>query len=163
MYNNYGGYYNPYMPYPQQNLQPIQQAPPQPQPMQAVVPMNNGNGSSNGGIPISGANISVNNVNQDERIWVQGKGAAEAYLVSPNGFVCLWDTDGKTFYEKRADASGRPTMEIFSYTNTTVEPEEPKNDFSNADKENIDKEIKALKKRLEALENKGKKVKEDVE
>jgi hypothetical protein len=51
----------------------------------------------------------------DERIWVQGKNAAEAYLVAANGFVRLWDSNGQVFYEKRADASGRPCMETYEY------------------------------------------------
>ena len=34
----------------------------------------------------------------DERIWVQGKNAAEAYLVAANGFVRLWDSNGQVFY-----------------------------------------------------------------
>lgn len=53
--------------------------------------------------------------NPDERIWVQGQGAAEAYLVAPNSFVRLWDSQAPIFYEKRADQTGRPFLEVFEY------------------------------------------------
>lgn len=54
--------------------------------------------------------------NSDERIWVQGEAGANAYLVAPNSFVRLWDSTQQVFYEKRADGSGRPITEIFTYT-----------------------------------------------
>lgn len=38
--------------------------------------------------------------NPDERIWVQGQGAAEAYLVAPNSFVRLWDSQAPVFTKK---------------------------------------------------------------
>lgn len=89
--------------------------------------------------------------NSDERIWVQGKNAAEAYLVAANGFVRLWDSNGQVFYEKRADASGRPCMETYEYKRlgssapkTEVESKSSVNDYS--------KEIDNLKARLAALE-----------
>lgn len=87
----------------------------------------------------------------DERIWVQGKNAAEAYLVAANGFVRLWDSNGQVFYEKRADASGRPCMETYEYKRlgaelpkTGTESKSSVNDYS--------KEIDSLKVRLAALE-----------
>lgn len=87
----------------------------------------------------------------DERIWVQGKNAAEAYLVAANGFVRLWDSNGQVFYEKRADASGRPCMETYEYKRlgtelpkTGAESKSSVNDYS--------KEIDSLKVRLAALE-----------
>lgn len=89
--------------------------------------------------------------NSDERIWVQGKNAAEAYLVAANGFVRLWDSNGQVFYEKRADASGRPCMETYEYKRlgaelpkTEAESKSNGNDYS--------KEIDSLKARLAALE-----------
>lgn len=88
------------------------------------------------------------NPQQDERIWVQGEGAAQAYLVAPNSFVRLWDSSQSVFYEKRADAAGRPYMETFEYSrNGTQKPavEAP---------QAIDyrEQIKALESRIEALE-----------
>ena len=89
--------------------------------------------------------------NSDERIWVQGKNAAEAYLVAANGFVRLWDSNGQVFYEKRADASGRPCMETYEYKRLGAEL--PKTEAENKSSVNdYSKEIDSLKARLAALE-----------
>lgn len=89
--------------------------------------------------------------NSDERIWVQGKNAAEAYLVAANGFVRLWDSNGQVFYEKRADASGRPCMETYEYKRLGAEL--PKTESENKSSVNdYSKEIDSLKARLAALE-----------
>lgn len=45
---------------------------------------------------------------QDDRIWVANEQAAESFQVVPNGFVRLWDSNQPVYYEKRADATGRP-------------------------------------------------------
>ena len=86
---------------------------------------------------------------QDERIWVQNATAAESYLVAPNSFVRLWDSGTNVFYEKRADATGRPLpIEAFKYEKiTAVQPFQQQSraiDYSD--------EINALKRRIEALE-----------
>lgn len=80
---------------------------------------------------------------QDERIYVQGRGSAEAYLVAPGAFVRLWDTNENVFYEKRADMNGRPYMETYEYHKRDQIPEQ-----------HIDYEekIKALEERIAALE-----------
>ena len=57
----------------------------------------------------------MSGTNPDERIWVQGEGAAQAYLVAPNSFVRLWDSTKPVYYEKRADQTGRPYMETYEY------------------------------------------------
>ncbi len=85
-------YYQPPMPDQLAQLrgsqfQPMQPQMPQAQPQQAGNPM-----------PSS----------VDDRIWVQGENAATAYLVAANGFVRLWDSTAPVFYEKRADAQGKP-------------------------------------------------------
>ena len=86
----------------------------------------------------------------DERIWVQNEVSAEAYLVAPNSFVRLWDSSKPRFYEKRADATGRPLpMDTFEYAriqpkSETLEPS-PTVDYL--------KEINALKERISALES----------
>ncbi len=86
----------------------------------------------------------------DERIWVQGKNAAEAYLVAANGFVRLWDSNGQVFYEKRADASGRPYMETYEYKRKGTEG--PQAAPENAGMSDYAKEISDLKARLASLE-----------
>lgn len=79
---------------------------------------------------------------QDERIWVQGEGAAMAYLVAPGGFARLWDSTQPVFYEKRCDASGRPLqMETYDYTRRIGNPAPASDD-----------RLKALEDRIAALE-----------
>lgn len=94
--------------------------------------------------------------NQDERIWVQGEGAAQAYLVAPNSFVRLWDSSRNVFYEKRADPSGKPYMEVFEYSrkgaqNPLVESSIVPGAIDYGDR------IKALEGRIEALESREEK------
>lgn len=64
---------------------------------------------------------SYNQQSGDERIWVQGEGAAQAYLVAPNGFVRLWDSTCPVYYEKRADHTGKPYMEVYEYKRRSQE------------------------------------------
>ena len=91
--------------------------------------------------------------NQDDRIWVQGEGAAQAYLVAPNSFVRLWDSTGNVFYEKQADASGRPIMKIYEYSQKPVNS--PDNGFCDNDCINLYKDqLKALSLKIDALERK---------
>ena len=88
----------------------------------------------------------------DERIWVQNESSADAYLVAPNGFVRLWDANRNVFYEKRADATGRPLpIEVFEYAKKQrTSPIQPQNEAEGS----IDwrKELDALNRRIEALE-----------
>lgn len=90
----------------------------------------------------------------DERIWVQNQTSAEAYLVAPSGFVRLWDSNAPRFYEKKADASGRPyPMEIFEYKKISpiLAP------IPCEDVKDYGEEIKALNERITALEKRGEK------
>ena len=80
----------------------------------------------------------------DERIWVQNETGAESYLVAANGFVRLWDSNKPYFYEKRADASGRP-FPIVTYKYEKVEPRaEMRIEYED--------KIKSLEARIKALE-----------
>lgn len=126
-------YYNPYL-QPQYQMQPMQQAP-QPFMQQAA--------------PQVGAQMSI--PNQDERIWVQGEEAAKAFLVCPSSFVRLWDTQKNVFYEKRADASGKPSLTMYKYDLCNAEAS---TDGQNASEPIVDyqKEIDALKTKITALE-----------
>ena len=79
---------------------------------------------------------------QDERIWVQGEGAAMAYLVAPGGFARLWDSTQPVFYEKRSDPSGRPLpMDVYDYSRRGGNPSPASDD-----------RLKALEERIAALE-----------
>lgn len=86
---------------------------------------------------------------QDERIWVQNETSADAYLVAPNGFVRLWDSNKPIFYEKRADATGRPyPIEAYEYTKIASNRGIDKGCEESAINERID----GLMRRIEALE-----------
>lgn len=89
----------------------------------------------------------------DSRIWVQNETSAEAYLVAPNGFVRLWDANKPVFYEKRADASGRPyLMDVYEYTRKKPNNERIEADIDKSALEDINAQIEAINARLEALE-----------
>lgn len=87
---------------------------------------------------------------QDERIWVQGIEGANAYLVAPNSFVRLWDSQANLFYEKHTDASGRPYTEIFEYSKKNEQKPQV------AVTSSYDSQIEELEKRISALEKKSK-------
>lgn len=46
-------------------------------------------------------------------IWVDGYNEAAMYPVVPNGAVQLWDKNAPIVYLKKADATGKPTMDIY--------------------------------------------------
>lgn len=91
---------------------------------------------------------------QDERIWVQNETSAEAYLLAPNGFARLWDSSKPVFYEKRADATGRPLpMDIYKYERVLPNVANLDNNVSNLSKEEIDAKFEEITQRIEALES----------
>lgn len=90
------------------------------------------------------------NQQQDERIWVQNQTAAEAYLVAPNGFVRLWDSQRPVFYEKQADQTGKINMTAYDYSRR-----QPQMAPEISQKDTMDDRLSAIEKRLFALEQKG--------
>lgn len=93
--------------------------------------------------------------NQDERLWVQGEGAAQAYLVAPNSFVRLWDSQKNVFYEKRADQNGRPYMETFEYSKRGSSQPAQSASMPSVDNSYVER-IEALESRIAALEKEAK-------
>lgn len=100
-----------------------------------------------------------NQSSQDERIWVQNQVAAESYLVAPNSFVRLWDSSKNVFYEKRADATGRPLpLEIYEYKRTTeklVDEKEADDRFLSFEKRLNDLEVKVNEQIKSNADNSG--------
>lgn len=87
----------------------------------------------------------------DDRIWVQNASAAESYLIAPNSFVRLWDANKPVFYERRADATGRPLpMECYEFKRISAQNQEISTNTENVLRE----EIRALNDRISALERK---------
>lgn len=98
--------------------------------------------------------IAVNQGNmQDERIWVPSAAAAEAYPIAANGFVRLWHSTQPIFYEKSADAAGRPfPMIAYEYKLMGAETEQQSPPIEVPDYE---PRIKALEERIDVLEKAG--------
>lgn len=55
-------------------------------------------------------------------IWVDGYNEAAMYPVAPNAAVQLWDKSAPVIYLKKADATGRPTMQTFDLVERKSEP-----------------------------------------
>lgn len=90
---------------------------------------------------------------QDERIWVQNETSAEAYLLAPNGFARLWDSSANRFYEKRADATGRPLpMDIYEYKRISPQKQPELNEVNKLSFDEIHEQIEAINERIDKLE-----------
>lgn len=137
MYGNYNGYLNAnsYQPQngyqPQNNYQQYTQA-------QTINP----------------ALAAANQGNmQDERIWVPSAAAAEAFPVAANSFVRLWHSTQPIFYEKSADAIGRPSPLIaYEYKILGTDTEQQTQQIQAVNTLDYEQRIKSLEERIEALE-----------
>ena len=99
---------------------------------------------------------------QQSMVWVSGEQEAMAYLVAPNSAVALWDSNSPTIYLKKADASGKPTMQVFDLVERTSAPKQTNSEHVEfATKADLD----ALAARVEALSaiKTQRKTKEDAE
>lgn len=104
----------------------------------------------NANIPQSNSNIPQGNPQQDERIWVPNRQAAESYLVAANGFIRLWNSNENVFYERSADSAGRPMqMKTFEYKEVSGVKEPQPTEFVSKDefadfKNQVNEFIKSL-------------------
>lgn len=57
-------------------------------------------------------------------IWVNDYNEAAMYPVAPNAAVALWDKSNPSIYLKRADATGKPSMQIFDLVERKEAPRE---------------------------------------
>lgn len=55
-------------------------------------------------------------------IWIDGYSEAAMYPVAPNAAVALWDKTAPSIYLKKADATGKPSMQIFDLVERKDEP-----------------------------------------
>lgn len=94
-----------------------------------------------------------NNIPVDERIWVQNATAAEAYLLAPNAFVRLWDSSANRFYEKRADATGRPLpMDVYEYKRISPQIDAVGGNANKLSYEEINAKFDEISLRIDKLE-----------
>ena len=126
-YNPYiNPYASPYNPQPQQMMQNFQQ---QQQPIPQMQQQTPQNGF----------------------VWVDGIEEANNFYVAPNNAVQLWDKNLPCIYKKSADATGKPTMQIFDLVERKNEqPQKPTEfDLSGFVKKD---ELTHLEERISALE-----------
>ncbi len=86
--------------------------------------------------------------NAQSLIWVQGEAGAKSYLVAPNSTVTLWDSEAQTIYIKSADATGMPSIRTLDYSIRGSEPKATVNYATEADFDQLKKEIDEIKKSL---------------
>ena len=55
-------------------------------------------------------------VQQISNVWIYDPSEITNYPVAPNNAVRFWIANKKVFYEKSADATGKPTLKVFDYT-----------------------------------------------
>lgn len=99
----------------------------------------------------------------DDRIWVSSDASAEAYPIMPNGFLRLWDSNQPVFYEKRADANGKPyPMVTYEYKVKENSPTPiPANDVYEERISKIEEKIARLEESTKKKSNVAKK--EEIE
>ena len=67
-------------------------------------------------------------VQQASILWVDGYNEAAMYPVAPNAAVVLWDKSNPSIYLKRADATGKPSMQIFDLVERKEAPKHSQSD-----------------------------------
>lgn len=82
---------------------------------------NDGQAMSNFGIQNTGSIT----LPSQSMIWVNGEQAAWDYLVAPNNAVHLRDSTQPRLYVKRADSSGKPSLQIFDLVERAAQPNMP--------------------------------------
>ena len=93
---------------------------------------------------------------QNSILYVQGIEAAKAYMVAAGNSVLLMDTESPTFYIKATDQSGMPLpIRVFDFVERTMQQKTPAPELITQEQYND------LVSRIEALETKKRKVKEE--
>lgn len=95
------------------------------------------------------------NTPQDERIFVSNQQSAESFLLAPSGFIRLWDSSQPRFYERRADATGRPLpMDIYEYKRVTPLNSTEIEESNKISFDQLKSEIETINERIDKLEQK---------
>lgn len=88
-------------------------------------------------------------------IWVSSEREAMEYPIAPNNAVALWDSNSPVIYLKQADASGKPSTEVYDLikrNSAPTQPTVPVQALQSADVEYVTrKEFDELQAKFEAL------------
>lgn len=91
-------------------------------------------------------------------IWLSGEQAAWDYLVAPNNAVHIRDTTQPRLYVKRADSSGKPSLQIFDLVERTTQqnapttaPAQTQSSVTRDEVDAIRREVETLKGQIEKL------------
>lgn len=103
----------------------MQQPAPQIMPPQGVQPPAQMQMPQNQPAPMMGNQAPAVAQGNSGMIWISGYQAAADYLVAPNAAVALWDSSAPFVYVKKADASGKPTLEAFELVSRNPNAEQP--------------------------------------
>jgi len=84
-------------------------------------------------------------------IWVPDERSALEYPIAPNSAVVLWDSNSPVIYLKQADASGKPSTQIFDLVERNTAPKSPVQTVQQSNVEYVTREeFNALAARVEA-------------
>lgn len=100
-------YQNPYQNYYPASYQPVYQQGYQ-QPTQQAQPQ----------MPQQNTQPSM----QISNVWIYDETEISNYPIAPNNAVRFWIANKPVFYEKSADATGKPTLKIYDYTERISKP-----------------------------------------
>lgn len=87
-------------------------------------------------------------------VWISNEKEADNYPVGPNAAVALWDYNNAKIYLKQADATGKPSVKIY----TLSEDKPIEKDISKSD----DKVYGEFKDALESLKREIESMKQDM-
>lgn len=59
---------------------------------------------------------------QISNVWIYDESEIANYPIAPNNAVRFWIANKQVFYEKSADATGKPTLKVYDYTERIVKP-----------------------------------------
>jgi len=101
-------------------------------------------------------------------LWVQGESGAKSWLVAPNNTVLLMDSESPRFYIKSADGAGMPTLKVYEYHEAEIRPQSVPtvandNYCTKEEYKGLEGKIDDVVARLEAIEKKNRRVKENDE
>lgn len=85
-------------------------------------------------------------------VWVNDYNEAVMYPVAPNAAVALWDKTNPSIYLKRADSTGKPSIQIYDLVERKEMPKEKTQDFVlKTDLDAVKATVEELRKNLDEI------------